>query len=588
MKMTRKLINKEVGKKVKNLVEKAANKKNEEAILSKGERFFQRLVEGHPGIFCVIDGGKNILLWNKSAEHITGYSKNEISQMDPLDLFRKNERTIVTNKIKETLKNNQATLEADVLLKNGDTIAYHLYGIRVTVDGKKYIIVVGTDISEHRRAEDTLREYQLAVDGSKELIFVVDDKYRYILVNEAYLKQRGSERHEILGRTIDEIVGKKIFEDTVKENLDSCLQGKQVTCEMHHFFPETGSRNLEVNYYPLKNEEKRVSRVVIVVRDVTSQKSAEEALRKAYDDLEKQKTALLKSNENLKKEVKKRVQAFLDLHQNEEKYRLIFENIQDVYYEVSVDGVILEVSPSIKDISRYKRENLIGKSLYDIYADPNERDDFLSELKKNGKVSDYEVMLKDKDGSQRCCSVSARLEKDHGGSPAKCIGVMHDVSKRKRAEQELLKSEDRLVLENIKLQESNTALKVLLKQREEDKIEIEKNVLMNINELILPYLKKIKTTQQKERQKAYADIIESNLNEIISRFTHRLSSEYTDLTPMEIKVAQLVKQGNTTKAIADLLHLSQRTIESHRNGLRKKLGLTSDKKNLRSYLLCLE
>jgi PAS domain S-box-containing protein len=583
--MVQKLAYEGIRIKVQNLGEKES--KGEETILLRGGRFFQGLVEGHPGIFCVMDGVKNLILWNKSAEHITGYSKNEIAQMDLLNLFRKDERTTVRNKVKEALRNGRTSLEAEVLLKNGDTIAYHIYGIRVVVEGKQYIIGVGTDISEHKHLEERLREYQMAVEGSRELIFVVDDQYRYTLVNGAYLKQRGLRSDEILGRTLEAIIGKDIFENTVKKNLDRCLRGQHVTCELEHFFPETGSRNLEVNFYPLKNEDKRVSRAVIVVKDITRQKATEEALRKANDDLEKRKAALLRTSKELGKEVKKRIQAFLELKQSEEKYRLIFENIQDVYYEVALDGVILEVSPSVKDISGYKREDLIGKSLYDIYADPKERKNFLNELNKNGKVSDYEIMLKDKDGSQRCCSVNARLEKDQGGSPAKCIGVMHDITRRKHMEQELLKSEKQLELENIKLQESNTALKVLLKQREEDKVEIEKNVLINVKELILPYLKKIKKTQHQERQKAYLEIMESNLNEIISRFTHRLSSEYTDLTPMEIRVAQLVKQGTPTKAIADLMHLSQRTIESHRNSLRKKLGLKPDK-NLRSYLLCLE
>jgi len=80
------------------------------------------------------------------------------------------------------------------------------------------------------------------------------------------------------------------------------------------------------------------------------------------------------------------------LRVSEEKYRSIFENIQDVYYEVTLDGIILEISPSIEEVSIYKREEVIGKSLYDIYVDPKKREEFVKELLKNRKVTGYEIL----------------------------------------------------------------------------------------------------------------------------------------------------------------------------------------------------
>ena len=82
----------------------------------------------------------------------------------------------------------------------------------------------------------------------------------------------------------------------------------------------------------------------------------------------------------------------------------------------------------------------------------------------------------------------------------------------------------------------------------------------------------------------YLEIVENNLKEIISPFMRNLSSKYQALTPMEIQVAGLVKEGKTTKDIAGLLSRSHRAIEFHRNNLRKKIGLTHQKANLRSYL----
>ena len=79
--------------------------------------------------------------------------------------------------------------------------------------------------------------------------------------------------------------------------------------------------------------------------------------------------------------------------------------------------------------------------------------------------------------------------------------------------------------------------------------------------------------------------LELNLNDIVSPFAHRLSSKYFGLTPTEIQVATLVRDGNTTKDIAELLNSSYRTIESHRQNIREKIGIKKENINLRSHLL---
>lgn len=138
-----------------------------------------------------------------------------------------------------------------------------------------------------------------------------------------------------------------------------------------------------------------------------------------------------------------------------------------------------------------------------------------------------------------------------------------------------------------KLEEVNTALRVLLAKREEDKINLETNVLSNVQKLIFPYLAEIKKGALTASQQSYLEILESNLNEIISPFSNRLSSQYINLTPAEIQVADFVKHGKNTKEIAALLNLSPKTIDSHRANIRNKMGIRNQKTNLRSYLLSL-
>ena len=131
-------------------------------------------------------------------------------------------------------------------------------------------------------------------------------------------------------------------------------------------------------------------------------------------------------------------------------------------------------------------------------------------------------------------------------------------------------------------------MRVLLKKRDEDRTELEEKVLCNVKELVLPYLVKLKRTGLTQRQKSFASILESNIDDIISPLLRRMSSRYLSLTPSETQVGILVRHGKRTKDIAELLDLSPKTIEDHRKNLRKKLGLKNKKANLRTHLLSIQ
>ena len=135
------------------------------------------------------------------------------------------------------------------------------------------------------------------------------------------------------------------------------------------------------------------------------------------------------------------------------------------------------------------------------------------------------------------------------------------------------------------LEESNTALRVLLKQKDEDQKRIEQRILLNVKKLIKPHLKQLKEDKLDHIQKAsIVDIIESNIDDITSSFLIDLSTVYSNFTPLEIRVADFVKQGWPSKDIAKLLNLSPRTIEAYRQRLREKLGIKYKNANLTTIL----
>lgn len=192
------------------------------------------------------------------------------------------------------------------------------------------------------------------------------------------------------------------------------------------------------------------------------------------------------------------------------------------------------------------------------------------------------------DGCVVPVAVTLSLLKDRRGRPRGTISICRDSTAQKRLLIELQQAREdleRKVRERtVSLQESNTALKVLLEARAEDRAELGSRLLGHINSLVMPYLEKIRAAGIAEPQRTYLDIAAANLREIAAPLTDRAGVQLKQLTPAEIQVANLIQQGRTSKEIAALLHLSVQTIDTHRKHIRSKLDLSHKKKNLRTFL----
>ncbi|MEK6775432.1 MAG: PAS domain S-box protein [bacterium] len=161
--------------------------------------------------------------------------------------------------------------------------------------------------------------------------------------------------------------------------------------------------------------------------------------------------------------------------------------------------------------------------------------------------------------------------------------IKQEITGRTQEQQTQEEIEHELKHQSICLEDLNTALKVMLEKKDEVKKELEENVLCNIKHLIAPSLNELKSKKLDERSSALLSILETNLNNISSSFSCRLSSRYLNLSPTEIQVADLIKNGKSTKEIAELGCKAYATVEFHRKNIRKKLGLERET-NLRTYL----
>jgi len=171
-----------------------------------------------------------------------------------------------------------------------------------------------------------------------------------------------------------------------------------------------------------------------------------------------------------------------------------------------------------------------------------------------------------------------------GPAVSRALQEAKTLKERKMAEEALKKREQALALKSQNLEEANTALKVLLRHMEEDKTALAEQVLANVRRLVLPYIENLKHLRLDKNQMAQVKIIEENLLEVVSPFLHNLTSSYLDLTPRQIEVANLVKEGKATKEIAEILNISASSVDFHRKNLRSKFGLKDKRTSLMAFL----
>jgi DNA-binding NarL/FixJ family response regulator len=163
--------------------------------------------------------------------------------------------------------------------------------------------------------------------------------------------------------------------------------------------------------------------------------------------------------------------------------------------------------------------------------------------------------------------------------------IEHRTRKLSETVEKLKARESELAAKMDELHELNTALKVLLNNRDTDRLTLEQNIQSNVQKFILPSIERLKKSTIKNKQiQSEFRLLEASLNDLMAPFARQISSDYFGLTPNEIKVALLIKQGMTTKEIAKELNLSVNTIMTHRYKIRSKLGIKNQTKNLQVFL----
>jgi PAS domain S-box-containing protein len=276
------------------------------------------------------------------------------------------------------------------------------------------------------------------------------------------------------------------------------------------------------------------------------------------------------------------------LKESEEKYRNVFAVENDALVLMDEEtGAILDANDAACRLYGYSRDEMTHIEGFDLSAEAD---------KSKGSIEAHRTRSsarfdRKKDGTVFPSDVSVSYFTLKGRPVV--LGAIRDMTEWKAVEDELRRHREdleALVTERTKelqtksrtVEELNMALKVLLHQLEDDKQTLEQRFVTNVGQLVLPYVEKIRKSRLDEKQKSYAAILESNLKEMMSPFARNVKE--VNFTPREIQVANLIKDGKTTKEIAEIVGVGLDAINSYRNSIRLKLGLNKTKTNLHVYL----
>lgn len=419
---------------------------------------------------------------------------------------------------------------------------------RIDIDSDKPVLLtIIRDISEQKEVENKLRiseeKYRGIFENAIEGIFQTTPEGKVITANTTFASMYGYGSPQEMIETVTDI-GKEVYvnpEDRARFKKMCEEQGSVEGFEEQVYRKDRGKAWVSLNARAVRDENGNTLYYEGTIEDITQRKEMEDALRRS-----------------------------------EERYR--------TFIDTTSDGVFLKdhqlryaiVNKMFRRFFNKTEDEIIGKTDFDWRSKKDAEGARRIDLKslRTSSISITEEVVNNRIYEIRTFAVNL-------GETSKGIGgFVRDITERKKTEEELK-------IKSLNLEEVNAALRVLLKQRDQDKNETEDKILNNVKRLVMPYIEKIKKKRLDDETRTYLNILETNLGNIVSPFVQKLSAVYSRFTPAEIRVADLIRDGKTIKEIAGISGVSENAVNHHRQSIRDKLGLKNQKINLRTYLMSL-
>jgi PAS domain S-box-containing protein len=425
------------------------------------------------------------------------------------------------------------------------------------------------DVTEHFLAQQAIADsearYRAIFETTGTATMIVEEDTTISMVNAEFEKQSGFSKGEVEGK-------RRWTEFIHEEDLEQMLAFHA----RRRIDPDSVPRSYEVRFRDRGGR----------VRSVTMTVSMIPGTRKSVASL---------------MDITQRKQSEERLKESERFLADVIDFLPDATFVIDADGTVIAWNRAMEDMTGVPAGEMIGKGDFE-YAMPfyGERRPILIDLalkpdsryegtyvstERHDTVLVGEAYMPALKGGQRYFHGTASILRDSAGSVVGAIESIRDITERRRMEEALRKREEELEYKSRNLEEMNTALRVLLKHREEDKSELEERILSNVKKLVVPYVEKLRKSRLSDEQASYVEILEDHLQDILSPFLRNLGTRHLNLTPKEVQVASLIREGKTSKEIAEVLGVSARAVDFHRDNIRIKLGIKNKKANLRSFLM---
>ncbi|MBD3234806.1 MAG: PAS domain S-box protein [candidate division Zixibacteria bacterium] len=532
------------------IAEDITERKKAEEALVKSEEEYRYLFENLQDIFYRVDNNENILMFSPSVERITGYK--------PEELIGRSLHTFVYNipgnreKFLDEMMRNGRVEEFETEFKRKDGSTWH-GSINAQLYKDRQGNVLGIegmvrDISKRKKAEAELRKseekYRSFLENLADGCYVLDSELRYTFVNDAACNMIGKTKEEILNAKITDLFPGfaqsgfyRLYKNCLENQRNGILEDSYRTDD-----GRTGFYNVRVSIVP--------EGILVVARDITDRKKAEEALR-----------------------------------ESEQRFRGAFEYSATGMALVGTDGRLFKVNNRLCDMLGYTQDELLGKNFVDI-SYPDDIEVALTHFNRmiDGEIhsAQFECRYLHRNDDIVWCIISNSVAHYSNGKSKYLISQVLDITEQKNAERIIRDANQRLEREGELLEKKNVAFNMILSHIEQEKYEVRKQIASSIDRILVPTLRNLVNEDGSLNQTCYDVLLEGLLD-----ITNKIGGTqylYSRLSKREVLVCNLIKQGKPSKIIADELGITIKTVQRHRQTIRKKLGITNTAVNLTTFL----
>jgi PAS domain S-box-containing protein len=396
-----------------------------------------------------------------------------------------------------------------------------------------------------------VEKFRTIVNVLPQFVAYTDKDLKYRFINKTYEEKFGLTAAAILNKPLMEVIGIEAFEKA-RPHVEKVLKGTRVNYYERFSYDKGDTLDIDGTLIPDTQADGRVNGYYAILTDITKYIRAQEKLQ---------------ATENL--------------------FRRTFNQSPIGAAMVSLDFKFLRVNQELCRILGYSAEELLETGPFDITHpdDLKKTVEYAKDLEQ-GRVDQYQLDKRyiRKNGDPIWIKLSVRLIKNTEGAPLFYLPMIEDINDQKKQATDIQKKQAELQAHAAKLQEMNTALNVLIEHRYDERQKREDEIIAGFKKLIFPYFDSSITNKSREEISLIFDILNRNIREVLFKGNDSTELMFKTFTPLEVQVADLIKQNKSTKEIANILQTSVRAVYFHRENIRKKLNLAKNKTNLKTFL----